>query len=96
MASSTPPIQPIRPAYHTKILADDQLQTLKHGTLEIIAEVGVHCPSQKALEIYADHGAVVDFDTKIVQLPHDLVLPMPAACSLNEVLSYCFLFDRTI
>ena len=43
------------------------------GTLEILSEIGVYFPSQKALEIFSDHGANVDWETKIVRIPPDLV-----------------------
>lgn len=53
----TPPLQPIRPAYHLRILDDTQLSQLKSTTLRILNEIGIHCPSQQALKIYAEHGA---------------------------------------
>ena len=74
MYSETPALEPIRPSYHLRILTDEQLDDFKSATLEILDEVGVHCPSQKALEIYAEHGARVDPETRIVQLPPDVVL----------------------
>ena len=73
MFSPTPPIQPIRPAHPFHLIDAAQASQLADGTLEILAEVGVHCPSKKCLQIYADHGAQVDFDTKIVRLKPDLV-----------------------
>ncbi|RME44652.1 MAG: hypothetical protein D6791_12710, partial [Chloroflexi bacterium] len=72
--STTPPIEPIRPAYHLRILSDDQLAQLKSATLTILERTGFHCPSRRALKIYAEHGGVVDFDTQIVKLPPDVVL----------------------
>jgi trimethylamine:corrinoid methyltransferase-like protein len=74
MYSETPQLQPIVPAHHLRILSDEQLANLKSATLELLAEVGVHCPSQKALAIYAEHGAQVDFASQIVKLPPDVVL----------------------
>ncbi len=74
MHSETPPLQPIVPAYRLRILSDEQLAQLKSATLEILHEVGVHCPSEQALAIYAGHGAQVDFETHIVKLPPDVVL----------------------
>jgi len=71
---TTPPIQPIRPAYRLRILSDEQLEQLQAATLEILEEVGVHCPSQRALSIYAEHGAQVDWDTHIARLRPDVVL----------------------
>jgi len=51
MYSETPQLEPIVPAYHLRILSDEQLADLKSATLEILEEVGVHCPSKKAREI---------------------------------------------
>ncbi|MGB3903378.1 MAG: trimethylamine methyltransferase family protein [Anaerolineae bacterium] len=72
--SETPQLLPIIPAYHIRILNDEQLEQFKSATLEILEEVGVHCPSEKALAIYSEHGAQVDFQNKIVRLPADVVL----------------------
>lgn len=74
MYNKTPELQPIVPAYHLRVLSDEQVARLKAGTLEILAEVGVHCPSKKALTIYAEHGAQADFESQIVKLPPDVVL----------------------
>jgi len=74
MYSETPLLQPIVPGYHLRILSDDQIVQLKAATLDILNDVGVHCPSEKALTIYAEHGARVDFEKHIVRLPPDIVL----------------------
>jgi trimethylamine:corrinoid methyltransferase-like protein len=41
--------------------------------LELLEEVGVHCPSETALAVYAEHGAV-DRTTKVVRIPADVVV----------------------
>lgn len=75
MASSeTPPLQPITPAYHLQILTDEQRRQLKSATLEILLETGIHCPSEKAIKIFAEHDAQVDRSTHIVRLPPEVVL----------------------
>lgn len=74
MFSETPPLQPIRPRQQFHILDEGQIQSLANGTLEILSETGVHCPSEKCLNIYAGHGAQVDFERQIVRLAPDLVL----------------------
>jgi trimethylamine--corrinoid protein Co-methyltransferase len=74
MPGETPQLQPIVPAYHLRILSDEQLANLKSATLEILAKVGVHCPSKKALAIYAEHGAQVNVESQIVKLPPGVVL----------------------
>jgi trimethylamine--corrinoid protein Co-methyltransferase len=73
MFSETPPLQPIRPKSLYHILDEGQIQTLANGTLEILAETGVHCPSEKCLSIYAEHGAQVNFERQLVRLAPDLV-----------------------
>jgi len=74
MVSQTPQIKPIVPAYRVRILSDEQLEKFKSNTFKILEETGFHCPSEKALKIYAEHGAVVDFDTQIVKLSPDVIL----------------------
>jgi trimethylamine--corrinoid protein Co-methyltransferase len=74
MSSQTPKLQSIAPSYHLRILSDEQLEHFKSATLEILEEAGVHCPSKKALAIYAGHGAQVDFENQFVKLPPDVVL----------------------
>ena len=74
MPSKTPDLQPIVPGYRLRILSDGQLEQFKSATLEILEEVGVHCPSERALEIYAEHEAQVDFESQIVKLPPEVVL----------------------
>ncbi len=74
MHSETPLLQPIRPRQLFHILEEEQIQILAKGTLEILAETGVHCPSEKCLNIYAEHGADVDFERQIVRIAPDLVL----------------------
>lgn len=71
---SAPAIQPITPNYHLRILSDEQLSQLKAATFEILEEIGIHCPSSRVLNIYADHGANVDFDNKIVKIGPDIVV----------------------
>jgi trimethylamine--corrinoid protein Co-methyltransferase len=74
MSSDTPQLQPIVPSYHVSILSDEQLERLRSATLEILGEAGIHCPSNKALNIYAEHGAQVNFESQIVKLPPAVVL----------------------
>jgi trimethylamine--corrinoid protein Co-methyltransferase len=74
MASETPRLQPIIPGYRMRILTDEQLRQFRSATLEILEEVGIHCPSEKARAIYAEHGGEVDSEHQTVKLPADVVL----------------------
>ncbi len=72
--SSTPLLQPLVPAFHLRMLNDEQLAGFKAATLEILEEAGVHCPSARARAIYAEHGAQVDESTQVVRFPPEVVL----------------------
>lgn len=73
MHSETPDILPFPTALKGSLLSDSELDTMKDYTLLLLEEVGVHMPSQRALDLFSDHGANVDLDEKIVRMPPDLV-----------------------
>ena len=73
MSGPTPALAPIRPARHARFLDDGQLADLRAASLEILEEVGVHCPSASVRALYAEHGAIVDEAREVVRLPADLV-----------------------
>ena len=66
-------IKPIRPKFHLEVLSADELAAIRSATLHILEHVGVCFPSERALRIFAEHGAQVDVDSQIVRLPPDLV-----------------------
>jgi trimethylamine--corrinoid protein Co-methyltransferase len=73
MTVERPSIEPIRSRHRVQFLSDDQLDQMQMATLEILEEIGVKFPSEKALAIFDDHGAEVDHQAQIVRLPADLV-----------------------
>lgn len=73
MYSTTPNNISFQSQFENRFLTPNQVDTLKGGTLQLLDEVGIHFPSQRALEIFADHGARVDMQTQIVRIPPDLV-----------------------
>jgi len=66
-------IKPIQPKLHSNILSADQVAEIRAGTLHILETVGVRFPSEAALRIFADHGALVDQESQIVRLSPGLV-----------------------
>jgi trimethylamine--corrinoid protein Co-methyltransferase len=86
MYTETPSLQPIVPAYRVEILSPEQRLTLKSATLEVLDQVGVHCPSDKVLQIFAEHGAVVNFDNQVVRIPPDVILANLAQAPRNYTL----------
>ncbi len=73
MSVERPPIQPLKPHFKANYLSEEQLDSLREATLQILEKVGVRFPSEKALAIFAEHGASVDPDTQVVRLQRDLV-----------------------
>jgi trimethylamine--corrinoid protein Co-methyltransferase len=80
-------IQPIRPKFHLAILNTEELAAIRAATLHILEQAGVHCPSEKALEIYAKHGAQVNPDSQVVRLPADLVVEAMGRAPRSYVLT---------
>jgi len=66
-------IQPIKSKLKINILDNEDIKKINQTALNILEEVGVFFPSEKALKIFADAGANVDFDKKIVKIPGHLV-----------------------
>ena len=66
-------IQPIKSKLKISILDDEELGKINQTARDILEEVGVVFPSEKALKIFADAGAKVDFDKKLVKIPSHLV-----------------------
>jgi trimethylamine--corrinoid protein Co-methyltransferase len=74
MHSNTPDIIAFTSPFRNALLSSEHIGKLKSGTLQLLEEVGIHFPSQKALEIFADHGANVDMKKQRVRIPPDLVM----------------------
>jgi trimethylamine--corrinoid protein Co-methyltransferase len=73
MASERPGIEPIITPYQLHFLSADQLNDLQDATLKVLETVGVQFPSHVALEIFAEHGAEVDFQRQVVRISPELV-----------------------
>jgi trimethylamine--corrinoid protein Co-methyltransferase len=74
MSSERHLIEPIETSYKLRFLDEEQLDKLREATLDLLESVGVRFHSERALEIFAEHGAPVDRDSQIVKIPRDLVL----------------------
>jgi len=56
-----------------KVLTDEQIQKLHVASLEILETVGVDLPHEKALELFRESGAEVDWENKNVRIPESVV-----------------------
>ncbi|MBC8248328.1 MAG: trimethylamine methyltransferase family protein, partial [Anaerolineales bacterium] len=66
-------IQPVKSKLKISVLDDEEIKKINQTALTILEEVGIEMPSEKALKIFADAGADVDFDKKLVKIPGQLV-----------------------
>ena len=89
MSTARPPIQPITSAYKLRFLNDEQLDSLQESTLQVLENVGVQFPSDKALSIFAEHGADVDFAARVVRIPRAVIRK-----AMATVPRYCLLGAR--
>jgi trimethylamine--corrinoid protein Co-methyltransferase len=74
MYTETPKLKPITPHRKMSLYDDGQLDLLQTATLELLQDVGIHCPSKIAMDIYAEHGGQVDYEKEIIKLPADVVM----------------------
>jgi trimethylamine--corrinoid protein Co-methyltransferase len=73
MSPKSQVIEPIKTFYKLNFLNNQQLDDLQEATIKILENTGVQFASEKALAIFAEHGANVDHDSQIVKIPRDLV-----------------------
>ena len=86
MVSETPDTIQFSTSNKMEVLNPAELETIKNGTLHLLSTVGAYFPSQKALTIFADHGADVDWEKEIVRIPPDLVKKAMATAPRSFVL----------
>jgi trimethylamine--corrinoid protein Co-methyltransferase len=61
------------PKLKLEILTPAEVRKIHEATLWIIEKVGVKFPSKRALDIWAEHGAEVDPERKIVKVKGELI-----------------------
>jgi trimethylamine--corrinoid protein Co-methyltransferase len=68
------------PKLKLEILTIQEVRQIHEATLWILEKVGVRFPSKRALDIWAEHGADVDYGKKIVRAKPDLILAAISNC----------------
>jgi trimethylamine--corrinoid protein Co-methyltransferase len=66
-------IKPIKSKLKVSILEDDEISQINQNSRSVMENVGVRFPSEKALNLFAEVGAQVDFETQLVKIPPDLL-----------------------
>ncbi len=67
-------IKPMQPKLQLTVLSSEQVDEIRSATLHTLQTVGVHFPSERALDVFLKHGAQVDLERQVVCLPPKLVL----------------------
>ena len=66
-------IAPARSNLNFEVLSKQDIWKIHEAALEVMAEVGVNFPSEKALTVLAEHGCEVNWQTQVAKLPRSLV-----------------------
>lgn len=66
-------IQPIKSKLRVSVLEDDEIKAINQTALDILENIGIQMPSERALKIFADANADVDFKARRVRIPSHLV-----------------------
>jgi trimethylamine--corrinoid protein Co-methyltransferase len=87
MSSNTPDLITFPTIFSKELLSADQMDEFKQATLHILEHVGAIFPSKRALTIFEEHGANVDWDKKLVRIPPDLVIKAMSTAPRSFVLA---------
>jgi trimethylamine--corrinoid protein Co-methyltransferase len=80
-------IQPVKSKLQINVLNADQVAEIRAATLHVLNTVGIHFPSERALQVFAEHGAQVDAASQIVRLSPELVLEAMSCAPRVYILS---------
>jgi trimethylamine--corrinoid protein Co-methyltransferase len=82
-----PEISPIRSKFKLEVLTAGQLAEIRSTTLHVMEQVGVHFPSERALGVFAEYGANVDWERAVVRLSPELVIEAMSQAPRSYTLS---------
>jgi trimethylamine---corrinoid protein Co-methyltransferase len=83
----SPRINPIIPRLRWEVLSSAELERIHEATLHILETVGIHFPSQKALDVLRANGCEVDDTRQMVRLPRAVVMEALAQAPREYVLA---------
>ena len=67
MTVDRPSLEPIKSDYRLNFTSEEQLDHFQEATLRVLENVGVQFPSEKALDIFSQHGAYVDHKSQKIR-----------------------------
>jgi trimethylamine--corrinoid protein Co-methyltransferase len=83
----SPRINPITPRLRWEVLSSAELERIHEATLHILETVGIHFPSQRALDVLRANGCQVDDARQMVRLPRAVVTEAVAQAPGKYVLA---------
>jgi trimethylamine--corrinoid protein Co-methyltransferase len=66
-------IRPIKSKLRISVLEDDEIGKINQTARDMLENIGIQIPSERALQLCADANAIVDFDKQVVRFPAQLV-----------------------
>jgi len=82
-----PKIRSIQPKLRMDVLSKEDIEKIHRASLEIMQDVGVRFPSEKALDILEQAGAQVDRDRMVAKIPSKLVMDAIAEAPAHYTLA---------
>ena len=80
-------IDPIAPRLAWDVLSRSEIERIHEATIEILEDVGIRFPSERALAVLEQSGCDVDRDTQIVRMPRAIVMQAVARAPREYVLA---------
>ena len=87
MTSDTPDLISFPSTFRQDVLSAEQMEEFKKGTLHILENIGLIFPSKRALTIFEEHGANVDWEQQLVRIPPELVIKAMSSAPRSFVLA---------
>ena len=80
-------INPITPRLKWDVLSPSELERIHEATLEIMEDVGIRFPSDRALTVLEEAGCEVDRASQVAKLPRALVMEAATRAPREYVLA---------
>ena len=80
-------INPIAPRLKWDVLSPGELERIHEATLEIMEDVGIRFPSDRALAVLEENGCEVDRATQVAKLPRTVVMEAVSQAPKEYVLA---------
>jgi trimethylamine--corrinoid protein Co-methyltransferase len=80
-------INPVTPRLRWDVLAPSDIESIHEATLQVLEDVGIRFPSEKALRVLESSGCTVDRSAQVAKLPRGVVMEALSAAPREYVLA---------